>query len=203
MPITPIIRYGESSSMGAFHEALNEHRRRTQPTTPPIASSIIQTPNSDYTPTPAQRENHVFDSQLSDTDRSILTVDFETDSDYYIYNERYHDAWLEWWENIPGCKKYNEKYHGKKKIHWNSNNRGATVWKSFRQCITQSGKDMGYPHVQCVLCSQILAHPSGVGTSTMNDHHKSQNCKRIRQTRTLRDPTTPTLEELFRSGTKV
>jgi hypothetical protein len=62
---------------------------------------------------------------------------------------------------------------------------------------------MGYPHVQCLLCSAALAHPSGVGTTTMNDHHKSQNCKRIRQTRTLRDPTTPTLEELFRSGTKV
>ena len=89
MPITPIIRNGESSSMGAFRGALYEHRRRTQPSTPPIASSRIQTPNSDHTPTPGQRESHVFNSQLSDTDRSILTVDFETDGNYYIYNEWY------------------------------------------------------------------------------------------------------------------
>ena len=62
---------------------------------------------------------------------------------------------------------------------------------------------MGRPNIQCVLCSTILAHPAGTGTTSMHDHHKSQLCKKIRQRNVLEDYSTPTLEELWKKSIKV
>ena len=62
---------------------------------------------------------------------------------------------------------------------------------------------MGRPNIQCVLCSTILAYLAGTGTTSMHDHHKSQLCKKIRQRNVLEDYSTPTLEELWKKGTKV
>ena len=129
---------------------------------------------------------------------------FESTKTHYIYKEAQHDQWTTWWESTPGYREYCSKYAGKKRIHWNSNTRGAEIWRYYRQCVTKSGGDFGRPNVECIICGSILVHPAAVGTTSMHDHHKSLGCKKARQRNVARNSSAPTLEELWsRHGTKV
>lgn len=173
-------------------------------------------PTSAYpqnTPTSGQRQQTWAEDSITSEDLERLptlqTMDdptdhFESTKTHYIYLERQHDLWTAWWEKTPGFKHYSEKYAGKRRVRWNSNARGAQIWKYYRQCATRFGKHLGYPNIECILCSIILAHPSAAGTTSMHDHNKSMACKKVRQKLVIRDGSTPTLEELWRmSGTKV
>jgi len=129
---------------------------------------------------------------------------FESTKTHYIYKEAQHDQWTTWWESTPGYRQYILKYDGKRRVRWDSNSRGADIWKYYRQCATKSGKDFGRPNIECVLCGAILAHPAAMGTTSMHDHHKSIACKKARQINVMRDSSAPTLEELWsKHGTKV
>lgn len=128
---------------------------------------------------------------------------FEFSKTHFFYEEALHQQWVTWWEKTPGFRAYREKYGGKKQIHWNSTARGAEIWKYYRQCAIKSGENLGRPHIQCVLCSGILVHPASSGTTSMHEHHKSQTCKKIRQKNVMEDESSPTLEELWKRGTKV
>ena len=129
---------------------------------------------------------------------------FESTKTHYIYQEAHHDLWTSWWEKTPGYREYRAKYGGKRRIRWNSTARGTEMWKYYRQCAVKSGKDLGRPNIECIMCGSILAHPAAVGTSSMHDHHKSIGCKKARQMVAIRDSSALTLEELWsKHGTKV
>ena len=59
------------------------------------------------------------------------------------------------------------------------------------------------PNIQCIICSTILTYPARTGTTSMYGHHKAQLYKKIWQRNVLEDYSTPTLEELWKKGTKV
>jgi len=80
---------------------------------------------------------------------------------------------MEWWQGTPGYIAYTAQYAGKKKIRWNSDLRGTEVWKYFQQCADRLGSAIGTPRVMCIMCRKVLAHPSGMGTSSMHDHNRS------------------------------
>jgi hypothetical protein len=131
------------------------------------------------------------------------THGFESSKTHFIYPDNQHDQWTSWWEKTPGFKAYSDKYGGKKRIRWDSTARGAEIWKFYRQCAVKSGKNLGHPNIECVLCGAILAHPATVGTTSMHDHNKSIGCKKTRQRNVAEHSSTPTLDELWKKGTKV
>jgi len=88
---------------------------------------------------------------------------------------------MEWWQATPGYIAYTAKYAGKKKIIWNSDLRGAEMWKYFQQCADRLGRGIGTPRVMCIMCRKVLAHPSGTGTSSMHDHNRSSACQKSRK----------------------
>jgi len=88
---------------------------------------------------------------------------------------------MEWWQATPGYIAYSAKYAGKKKIIWNSDLRGAEMWKYFQQCADRLGRGIGTPRVMSIMCRKVLAHPSGTGTSSMHDHNRSSACQKSRK----------------------
>jgi len=88
---------------------------------------------------------------------------------------------VEWWQATPGYIAYTAKYAGKKKIIWNSDFRGAEMWKYFPQCVDLWGRGIGAPRVMCIMCRKVLAHPSRTGTSSMYDHNTSSACQKSRE----------------------
>jgi len=88
---------------------------------------------------------------------------------------------MEWWQGTPGCIAYTAKYAGDKKLWWNSDLRGTVVWKSFQQCADHLGSAIGTPRVMCLMCRNVLADPSGTGTSSMHDHNRSCACLKSRK----------------------
>jgi len=109
------------------------------------------------------------------------TVTFEIFGNFYLYREEYHESWMEWWQGTPGYIAYSAKDAAKKKIRWNSNLRGTEVWKYFQQCANRLGSAIGTPRVMCILCRKVLAHPSGMGTSSMHDHNRWSACLKSRK----------------------
>jgi len=55
------------------------------------------------------------------------------------------------------------------------------VWKYFQQCADRSGSAIGSPRVMCIMCRKVLAHPSGMGTSSMHHHKRSSACLKSRK----------------------
>jgi len=106
------------------------------------------------------------------------TNPFEIFGNFFLYTEEYHERWMEWWQATPGYIAYTAKYAGKKKIIWNSDLRGAGMWKYFHQFADHLGRGIGTPRVMCIICSKVLAHPSGTGTSSMHDHNRSSACQK-------------------------
>jgi len=88
---------------------------------------------------------------------------------------------MEWWQAPPGYIAYTAKYAGKKKIISNSDLGGAEMWKYFQQCADLWGHWVGTPRVMCIMCRKVLAHASGMGTSSMYDHHRSSACQKSRK----------------------
>jgi hypothetical protein len=204
MPLNPSVQ-GESSS-GAFRRALlTAGSNARSPATPihltPSISSNSTTPEHLSTPTPGYENSSCTPGPQEFNNDS--STQFECSGNYYIYDEKYNDSWLSWWHKTPGYAAYQKRYAGKRNIRWNSNIRGSDAWKYFRQCARKSGPDVGSPHIQCLLCYTVLAHPGGIGTKSMNDHTKSMNCNKARQKSSLQNPGTSTIEELFQKGTRV
>jgi len=88
---------------------------------------------------------------------------------------------MEWWQGTPGYIACTAKYADKKKIGWNSDLGGTEGWKYMQQCADRLGSAIGTPRVMCIMCRKVLAHPSGKGTSSMNDHNKSSACLKSRR----------------------
>jgi len=109
------------------------------------------------------------------------TNPFEIFGNFFLYTEEYHESWMEWWQATPWYIAYTAKYAGKKKIIWNSDLRGAEMWKYFQQCADCLGRGIGTPRVMCIMCRKVLAHPSGTGTSSMDDHNRSSACQKSRK----------------------
>jgi hypothetical protein len=63
-----------------------------------------------------------------------------------------------WWDSL--------KVVTKNKIVWNSS-RHASAWRFFKHC---ANAQTGSPGVICIVCYQVLTHPSENGTSTMGKH---------------------------------
>ena len=106
---------------------------------------------------------------------------FQILGNFFLYAEEYHESWIEWWEETRGFAAYTAKHGGKKRIRWNSELRGTEIWKYFQQCADRTGNSIGTLRVMCIICSKVLAHPSGTGTSSMHDHSKSLACKKARR----------------------
>jgi len=113
---------------------------------------------------------------------------------------------MEWWQGTPGYIAYTAKYCGKKKIRCNSDRRGTEVWKYFQQCADRLGSAIGTPRVMCIMCSKVLAHPSGTGTGSMHDHNRSSACLQSRKIngydKRARSPLGITVLTLLQKGTK-
>jgi len=100
---------------------------------------------------------------------------------FYLYTEVYHESWIEWWQGLPGYIAYTRKYGGKKKIRWNSDLRGRKVSKYFPQCADGLGSALSTLRVMCIMCRKVLAHLSGTGSSSMQDHNRSAACLKSRK----------------------
>jgi len=109
------------------------------------------------------------------------TVTFEIFGNFYLYTEEYHESWMEWWQGTLGYIAYTAKYASKKRIRWNSDFLGPEVWKYFQQCSDTLGRAIGTRRVMCIMCRNVLAHPSGTGTSSMHDHNRSSSCLKSRK----------------------
>ena len=108
-------------------------------------------------------------------------VTFEIFGNLYLYTEDYHEIWMESWQGTPGYIANTAKYAGKKKIGWNSDHRGTEVWKYFQQCADCLRSVISTPRVMCIMCRNVLAHPSGTGTSSMHDRNTSSACLKSRK----------------------
>lgn len=64
----------------------------------------------------------------------------------------------DWWTSM--------KVETKKTIVW-STSRHASAWRFFKLC---ANTENGSPGIICIVCHQVLAHPSENGTSTMGKH---------------------------------
>ena len=53
-----------------------------------------------------------------------------------------------------------------KPIKW-SGSRSSSSWRFFRHCAIEEN---GIPGIICIVCQQVLSHPSTVGTSSMGKH---------------------------------
>ena len=63
-----------------------------------------------------------------------------------------------WWKGM--------NVESKKLISWDGR-KCSTAWRFYKQCgIVQDGS----PSIICIVCSQVLKHPSRVGTSGMSKH---------------------------------
>jgi len=109
------------------------------------------------------------------------TNPFEIFGNLFLYTEEYHECWMEWWQARPGYIAYTAKYAGKKEIIWNSDLRGAEMWKYFQQYADHLGCGIGTPRVVCIMCRKVPAHLSRRGTSSMHDHNRSSACQKSRK----------------------
>jgi len=148
----------------------------------PLSSSTTPLP-SDSLALPPGNEDHARNllHPLAGTLSTSDTVTFEILGNFYLYTEEYHESWMEWWQGTPGYIAYTAKYAGKKKIRWNSDLRGTTVWKYFQQCAARLGSAIGTLRVMCIMSRKVLAHPSGTRTSSMHDHNRSSACLKSRK----------------------
>ena len=55
------------------------------------------------------------------------------------------------------------------------------MWKYFKQCADRLGSAIGTLRVMCIMGKQVLAHPSGTGTSSMHDHNRCSPCRKSRK----------------------
>ncbi len=208
---------GESSAQGAARESRS--RRSRMPFTNRLASrSTLRSldpadiPSSSPTPrpgpadipcsSPPSRAGPAPSPSPSNVE-GLGCSDFERNGKQYIYQERYHFQWIEWWETTAGYDKFLEKYKGKKLI-WNSNLRGSSAWNSFVQCAQASETPKtpeGWPGIQCLVCELVISHPGSCGNKAMNDHITSRKCKQLRKKAGQKGSLT--IAQLFANGTKV
>ena len=52
------------------------------------------------------------------------TESFQILGNLYLYTEKYHEGWVEWWQGSIGYTSYTAKYAGNEMIRWNSDLRG-------------------------------------------------------------------------------
>ena len=75
-----------------------------------------------------------------------------------LVDEELQMAFDTWWTSM--------KVETKHAIVWKSS-RHASAWRFFRHCAIAEN---GNPGVICIVCHQVLSHPSENGTSTMGKH---------------------------------
>lgn len=193
----------ESSAQGAARESRS--RRSRMPLTNRLASrSTLRRldPADIPSPSPTPRSGPAPSPSQSNVEGPGCS-EFERNGKQYIYQERYHFQWIEWWETTAGYDKFLEKYKGKKLI-WNSNLRGSSAWNSFVQCaqaLETPKTPEGWPGIQCLVCELVISHPGSCGNKAMNDHIASRKCKQLRKKAGQKGSLT--IAQLFANGTKV
>lgn len=201
----------ESSTQGAAREIRSRRAQMTltnrSTSTPKLASfrSALESSGladaSESSPTPGGPTTFPLPSPNS---REEGSFPFERTGNQYIYHEKYHSEWEEWWESTAGYSQFLGRYKAKR-IYWNSNLRGSSIWKGYVQCAQASKTSKtpeGWPGVQCLVCSLVIAHPASGGTSSMNDHIATRKCKQARS-KLGQEAGSPTIAQLFAKGTKV
>jgi len=212
---SPACEYSPSLSQCSVESSLYGNESPVTPTPKPLTGmaralhSSSTTPlRSDSVALPPGNQDHTGNllHPLAVTLSTSDTVTFVIFGNFYRYTEEYHESWMEWWQGTPGYIAYTAKYCGKKKIRCNSDLRGTEVWKYFQQCADRLGSAIGTPRVMCIMCSKVLAHPSGTGTGSMHDHNRSSACLKSRKINgydgRARSPLGITVLTLFQKGAK-
>jgi len=149
---------------------------------PPHSSSTMPL-RSDSLPLPPGNQDHARNLlyRLAVTLSTSDIVTFEIFGNFYLYTEEYHESWRESWQGTSRYIAYTAKYACKKKTRGNMDLQGTEVWKDFQQCADHLGSTIGTPQAMCIMCRKVLAHPSGMGTSSMHDHNRSSACLKSRK----------------------